>query len=105
MERLVNYSRSDVLGPENLCYIISSFEKYGLRKYVEPIIDFLWRLFYLKLPLLCPDYAHLSREGKLNDWRDIVREKIGIYLTRESAILLLMILYFLRRQRLRLNIC
>jgi hypothetical protein len=63
----------------------------------------------MKLPLLYSEYAHLSREGKLNDWRDIVREKIGIYLSRESAILLLMILcnnfYFLRRQRRRLYIC
>jgi hypothetical protein len=110
MERLVNYNRSDVLGPDNLSFIIGSFEKYGLRKYVEPIIDFLWRLFSMKLPLLYPEYAHLSREGKLNDWRDIVREKIGIYLTREGycIILLLMILcndfYLLRRQRLWLNI-
>jgi hypothetical protein len=106
MERLVNYKRSDALGPENLSFVIGSFEKYGLRKYVEPIIDFLWRLFSVKLPLLYPEYAHLSREGKLNDWRDIVREKIGIYPTRESAIRLLMILcndfYLLRRQCFRL---
>ena len=111
MERLVNYSHSDVLGPENLSFIISSFEKYGLRKYVEPIIDFLWRLFYRKLPLLYPEYAHLLRDGKLNYWTDIVREKIGIYLTRESycAVLLLMTLcnnfYFLRCQCFWLDIC
>jgi hypothetical protein len=43
--RGLNYNRSDVLGTENLSFIIGSFEKYGLRKYVEPIIDFLWRLF------------------------------------------------------------
>jgi hypothetical protein len=71
MERFLNYSRSDVLGPENLTFIISSFEKCGLREYVEPIIDFLWSLFYRKLPLLYLEYTHLSIEGKLNDWRDI----------------------------------
>ena len=76
MERLVNYSHSDVLGPENLSFIISSFEKYGLRKYVEPIIDFLWRLFYRKLPLLYLEYTHLSIEGKLNDWRDIEKGRL-----------------------------
>jgi hypothetical protein len=73
MERFVNYSRSDVLGPENLSFIISSFEKCSLREYVEPIIDFLWRLFYRKLPLLYQEYSDLSREGKLNGWRDVVK--------------------------------
>jgi hypothetical protein len=71
--RFLNYSRSDVLGPENLTFIISTFEKCGLRQYAEPIIDFLWRLFYRKLPLLYLEYAHLSIEGKLNDWRDITK--------------------------------
>jgi hypothetical protein len=73
MERFLNYSRSDVLGPENLTFIISTFGECGLRRYVEPIIDILWRLFYRKLPLLYLEYSHLSGEGKLNDWRDIVK--------------------------------
>src|SRR5919109_2965025 len=71
MERFLNYSSSDILGPENLTFIISTFEKCGLRQYAEPIIDFLWRLFYRKLPLLYLKYTHLSIEGKLNDWRGI----------------------------------
>jgi hypothetical protein len=78
MERFLNYGRSDALSPENLTSIISTFEKCGLRKHVEPIIDFLWRLFYRKLPLLHPEYTYLSIEGKLNDWRDIVKGDLFI---------------------------
>jgi hypothetical protein len=73
MDWFLDYDRSEILGPENLTFIISTFEKCGLREYVEPIIDFLWRLFFRKLPLLHPQYTHLSREGKLNDWRGIVK--------------------------------
>ncbi|HEU4443165.1 MAG TPA: hypothetical protein VFR94_00665 [Nitrososphaeraceae archaeon] len=76
METFLNYGRSDVLGLKNLSFIISSFEKCGLRKYVEPIIDILWMLFRRKLPLLYNEYHHLSAEGKLNNWRDHVHEEI-----------------------------
>jgi hypothetical protein len=78
MERFLNYSRFDVLSPENLTFIISTFEKCGLRKHVEPIIDLLWRLLYRKLPLLYLEYSHLSRDGKLNDWKDIVKGDLFI---------------------------
>lgn len=76
MEMFVNYSRSDVLGAENLTFIISSFGKCGLRKNAELIIDLLWMLFYPKLPLLYFEYRQLSGEGKLNDWRAIVNEEM-----------------------------
>lgn len=76
METFVNYSRSDVLGLENLRFIISSFEKCGLREYVEPIIDMLWMIFCSKLPVLYFEYRHLLVEGKLKNWRVHVNEEI-----------------------------
>jgi hypothetical protein len=76
MEIFVNCSRSDVLGLENLGYIISSLEKCGLRGNVEPIIDLLWMLFCMKLPLLYPEYHHLLMDGKLKNWRDHVTEEV-----------------------------
>jgi hypothetical protein len=72
----VYYSRSDVLGPENLSFIISSFEKCGMREHVEPIIDMLWILFYRKLPVLYYEYRHQLVEGKLKNWRVHVDEEI-----------------------------
>jgi hypothetical protein len=86
MERFLNYSRSDVLGPENLIFITSTFEKCGLRKYVEPIIDLLWSLFYRRLPLLYLDYEYLSKEGKLKGWRDLVDEKKRNWPTKQKLL-------------------
>jgi hypothetical protein len=87
MEMFVNYSRSDVLGLENLSFIISSFEKCGLREYVEPIIGVLWMVFLKKLPLLYYDYRHLLTEGKLQNWRVHVAEEM-LNCTNKRKILL-----------------
>jgi hypothetical protein len=76
MELFVNRSRSEVMDPENLTFIVNSFRKCGLREDVEQVIDLLWNLFYAKLPKLYHEYAHLARKGLLRDWRDIVEEEV-----------------------------
>jgi hypothetical protein len=51
--------------------MLETFEKYGLSRSAEPVLDLLWKISYPILPLIYPTYYNKD----LKDWR-IVLEKM-----------------------------
>ena len=65
------YSLQSGLGPQHMIPVLRDYWIFGLRSFVEPVLDILWKISYPVLPHLDEFYASVDR-AKLKDWRNII---------------------------------
>jgi hypothetical protein len=65
------YSLQSGLGPQHMIPVLRDYWIFGLRSFVEPVLDILWKISYPVLPHLDEFYASVDR-AKLEDWRNII---------------------------------
>lgn len=65
------YGLQSGLSPQHIIAVLRDYWAVGLRAFVEPVLDILWKISYPVLPNLDEFYAPVDRE-KLKDWRNII---------------------------------
>ena len=62
------YSLQSGLSPQHIIPVLRDYRVLGLRAFVEPVLDILWKISYQMLPHVEELYASVDRE----DWRNII---------------------------------